>query len=389
MNSLLDRFDTWINDGSNVAALTLRQWLEPVEGEDAVVFPPTYPLDSNKPGYNIDPTGSNGENVCQIDSVGSQANRMEPLFLRPPYSDLIPKVIIKTTTDGKERIVDILEAGHRAADAIVRFSSLGPQLHEAFESIKNSGDATPLALIAPTSLVFGVWDSRSTQIKLPRVVRSVIRAFNVRELHRSAQYTTIAGEVLEGPDVEITTKGVKAELGLAHVPAVMTHGGVQAMGGLRQEAALNLVAIRSLAAAVDQPDKTIALRRYILGLSLVALTAPQDLSLREGCQLVPSLKRPAEWKLVRHDGNREGFTLSHEDALEYAVEAARAFGPGSALTGEFNSTLANQVQSLSEKDRKALLRQGPVTATAIEKLRVKANTKRNNKPEAGGEGGSV
>ena len=34
------------------------------------------------------------------------------------------------------------------------------------------GDPTPLAKIAPTSLVFGVWDSRDTQAKLPRLVAS-------------------------------------------------------------------------------------------------------------------------------------------------------------------------------------------------------------------------
>ena len=44
-----------------------------------------------------------------------------------------------------------------------------------------------MAKIAPTSLLFGVWDSRSTQVKVARVFRSVIRAHNVRKLSRSAQ----------------------------------------------------------------------------------------------------------------------------------------------------------------------------------------------------------
>src|SRR5438552_1072799 len=94
-----EQFDEWLNDDSGVAALVMRQWLEPVEGKDTVIFPPTYPLPSeqNKSGYNID-RFDDGSSVCQIDSVGSQANRMEPLFKREPYSQLVRKVTITANT---------------------------------------------------------------------------------------------------------------------------------------------------------------------------------------------------------------------------------------------------------------------------------------------------
>ena len=52
-----------------------KQKLLPVEGEGGVIFPPTYA----DIGYNID-TLSDGTKVATIDSVGSQANRMEPIF---------------------------------------------------------------------------------------------------------------------------------------------------------------------------------------------------------------------------------------------------------------------------------------------------------------------
>src|SRR5690606_20179020 len=117
------------------------------------------------------------DNVCQIDSVGSQANRMEPIFKHSEYSSLIPKVTIKH--DGGE--IDLLDAGHRAADATVRFSDLWKQLYPAFDAYKQHGNAEPLARIAPTSIVFGIWDSRATQVKLQRIVRSVIRAYRVKE----------------------------------------------------------------------------------------------------------------------------------------------------------------------------------------------------------------
>ncbi len=368
MNELLEKFDYWLKDGSEIAAITMRRRLESVEGKDGIIFPPTYPIENNKAGYNIDELNEKS-NICQIDSVGSQANRMEPIFMHAPYSNLVPNVSIKAMVDGKERSVNILEAGHRAADAIIRFSTLGPKIHEAFQTIKNIGDASLLAKIAPTSLVFGVWDSQSTQIKLPRILRSVIRAYNVCELKRSAQYTTIAGEILEGPDVEITTKGTKAELGLAHVPAVRTHGGVLVQGEIRQEASLNLVAVRTLAAAPDRDDDTLKLRRYILGLALVCLTAPQEMSLREGCQLIPDETFVAEWKLVKHNGKRETISLLHKDVLDYATLAANTYGVEKNILGEFDSKLANQVRNLQEKDRKALLRQGPVTNETIKKFK--------------------
>lgn len=36
--------------------------------------------------------------------------------------------------------------------------------------------------------MFGVWDSRATGAKIQRIVRSVIRAYNVTETRRSATY---------------------------------------------------------------------------------------------------------------------------------------------------------------------------------------------------------
>ncbi len=62
-----------------------KQRLIPVEVENGVIFPPTYA----DIGYSID-TLSDGTRVATIDSVGSQANRIEPLFKKPPCSELVP-----------------------------------------------------------------------------------------------------------------------------------------------------------------------------------------------------------------------------------------------------------------------------------------------------------
>lgn len=343
-NISIDRYDAWLKSGSSAAALVIRQWLVPVEGKGAVIFPPTYATPDGKKetewlGYNIDRL-DDGSSICQMDSVGSQANRMEAIFKQAPYSKLVPQVVIQS--DKKK--INLLDVGHRAADAIVRFSSIRSELESAFRDLRDNGNAEPLAKIAPTSIVFGSWDSRSTYVKLQRIVRSVIRAFKVDVLHRSAQYTTIAGEILYGAEVETAVKGAKAELGFAHIPASWKHGGVrlQRDGEIRRDAALNLVAVRALGAA--SPDnageisqRTLALRRYILGLALVAFTAPQDTSLREGCQLVPDVERQMECELVYHDGRREPFGLSHDTALEYAKAAAAAFVVGEDKQAVFKS----------------------------------------------------
>ena len=355
MTDALSRFDDWLGDDGDVAALVMRQHLESVEEAGAVIFPPTYPIEQSSTGYNIDAFGD--ENVCQIDSVGSQANRMEPLFKRDRYKRLIPQVLIKA----EESEFHIVDAGHRAADAIVRFSApLNSQLYQAFLAFDQTGDAETLARIAPTSIVFGSWDSRATQVKLPRIVRSVIRAFDVKELHRSAQYSTIAGKILEDGEAETTGTGAKSELGFTHVPSVMTHGGVIPKGGIRRDAVLNLVPLRALWSTSGEPVDNIKLRRYILGLCLVALTAPQDMFLREGCHLIPVLDIPSEWKVVRHEGSRGVFDLSHDDSLVFAETAAEDFGVRQdTLYAAFDQKLAKKFISMKGDSRKKMIKQDP------------------------------
>jgi CRISPR-associated protein Csb1 len=175
-----DGINKWADDPQGAVALHLKQKLLPVEGEGGVIFPPTYA----DIGYNINEL-SDGTKVVTIDSVGSQANRMEPIFKRAPYAALVPQIEIEY---GNEKIISILEAGHRLGDAIVRSTDLRERAEKAFRLLLDAGDASEIAKLAPTSLVFGVWDSRDTQAKLPRIVQAVVRAWDVDELKRSAQY---------------------------------------------------------------------------------------------------------------------------------------------------------------------------------------------------------
>jgi len=365
MGDVLETYDEWLDKPDSVA-LVKREFLMPVEGRDAVVFPATYaPSDDKKfrGGYNIDRFGDGSENVCTIDSVGSQANRIEPLFLESGYRDLVPQIVV---TAGNKS-VNLLEAGHRAGDAIVRCSSLKADLRNAFERVL-MGDAEALAKIAPTSLLFGVWDSRDTQAKMPRLLSSSIMAFNVRELTRSAQYNP-ATEYSEGDDPllsepedlrdasgRVDGKHPFAQRGFAHVPASASPGGVIATGGIRRNVALHLAALRQLRVGNDE-TKSKALRRYILGLGLVAFTYLPTGYLRQGCDLVIDCDRPKEMVVVRRDGKRVPSTEEHKTALAFARAAAAAFGVGESRSVTFDkgaaqADLAEAKKAKSSKKKK-------------------------------------
>lgn len=335
------KIEAWLaNSGDAPAAVVTREYLSPVEGKDGVFFPPTFAAAENSKefpgGYNINDLG-NGENVCLIDSVGSQANRIEPMFAEGDYAALVPQLIVEA---GKEKKVSILEAGHRAGDAIVRCTELKDALQHAFQALKK-GNAVPLAKLAPTSLIFGVWDSRDTQAKAPRLLAATIRAFNVSKLTRSAQYNPAVEYVDEGLLDDTEDKdALKAysERGFRHVPASATHGGVIAKGDIRREVTLQLAALRLLRGTSEEETKK--LRAYLLGLALVAFTRPAVGFLRQGCNLVLDGDKKPESKVVFPDGRREPAGLTHEAALAFAKKAAAAFGVGASKTVKFDTKLA-------------------------------------------------
>ena len=348
-NALSDReIDGLADDRDGPVALHLRQPLLPVEGPGSVIFPPTY-ADSERNqrdlGYNIDEL-SDGTKIAMIDSVGSQANRMEPVFLAAgpsepenPRARLVPQIEI---VYGNEKCVSLLEAGHRLGDAVIRSTPLKDRARAAFEAFLDDGNATAIAKLAPTSLVFGVWDSRDTLAKLPRIVQSTIRAEDVSVLTRSAQYTP----PLDYADLEVFSEANKekqegdpksplAKRGFVHVPAVKTHGGIIARGPILRSTTINLIALRRL-----KGEDSLALHHYILGLALVAATAPMDGFLRAGCLLTLNPDESGSWHTVTRSGERIPVELSEEVALSYARRCADTFGVGGSDRVKFDKKLA-------------------------------------------------
>lgn len=347
---LAERF---ANEPAGPVGLTLRQKLLPVEGPDAVIFPPTYAFSANHAGppYNVD-TLSDGTKVATIDSVGAQANRLEPLF-KPAQgaaaenrlAGLVPQVNIEHDRGS----VSILDAGHRLGDALIRSTELGAEANDAFRAYLDTGEASAIAKLAPTSLVFGVWDSRETGAKLPRILQSVIRAWDVDPLTRSAQYNppvdyaaleVFSEEKKKKVEAEAEKAGGRAksplaQRGFVHVPAPEQHGGIVVHGDIRRDMTINLIALRRLRGGNGS-----VLRCYVLGLVLAAATAPLDGFLRQGCLITPDPDTPAVWEIVGRDGVREKLRLDEEAALAFAQRAAERFGVGKERSVKFDKTLA-------------------------------------------------
>jgi CRISPR-associated protein Csb1 len=365
MSSPLSQFDHLLQD-NGPAAVVLKQWLRPV-GDD-IIYPPTYANPSQKKGdppvYNIDRFGhtrasssspSHDEkrdttleaaaveaerehSVAVLDSIPSQANRIEPAFttLADPEGrpiKLVPRAEVRVTLkadDGSSdtKLVNLLEAGHRIADAVVRFSNKASEIEAAFKA-RMKGDSLPVARLAPTSLVFGVWDSRGSGVKIPRLINSIIRGYGIFEYRRSAQFFpavnySAAGVVAEQDE----TLEKLSEEGMAEVPATFQHGGIEARGGICRDASLNLCTLREIKAG--DSGETRKLQRYVLGLALVAITHHdgKTLNLRQGCQLVADPSKPMTRKLVHADGTEQEFKIDRDIALSYAKAAADDFGIG-------------------------------------------------------------
>jgi CRISPR-associated protein Csb1 len=334
----------WLAQRDQPVAITLTETLEPASGRGTVIFPPTYARTRGDHPYalsvlraDLAPEAAAAQgleaNLCDLDSVGSQANRMEPAFAEPPLNSLLPQRVIKANSTR----VNLLEIGHRVADGAVRFSALADAATRAMAALATEHDASALARLAPTSLIFGFWDSRDSMLRIPRLLNSTIRASNVALLKRSAQFNPAFDpaslDVAQAPGSESPSgqdeKDPLSQEGLRAAPAVDTHGGVRVFGQIVRRTEINLVALRSIAVTkggkIDAAE-TLKLRRYLLGLSLVAGRVQNAYSLRQGCLLVPAAETAPAAQVVFPSGQRQSFAWDFGPSFEFAQAAAKEFG---------------------------------------------------------------
>ena len=153
---------------SRAAAFRCVTRYQPVGGPGDKVFPPTYVGGKCATEERIDPNTGERIQCVLLDSVQSQANRMESALLEAHRSGRTALPLLVTRFDDEKLIrkfsVNSLEASHRVADALFRDSLFDGVMFRQSDvgRVLDSADihnATGLFGLCPTALIFGMWDS--------------------------------------------------------------------------------------------------------------------------------------------------------------------------------------------------------------------------------------
>lgn len=343
---------------------------QPAGGPGDKVFPPTYEGGRYATENRVDPQTGELVPCVLLDSVQSQANRMELALLEAHRGGRarLPLLIVRFDQEPllKKFTVTSLEAPHRAADALFRDSLLDGVIFRKSDKgrILDTADirnATGLFGLCPTSLVFGLWDSTGPRgglgAKFQRAMVSEIVGYHAEPGVKTssridpAQIMLDAGPLYsrktktdDAPDWTLDSKlggkklgkdgkGKPSEANHGNVTPGITDGGFT-ISKARQTTVLSLAVLRRLRFPLDggaesDPEVDLAARTALAALGLAAATlARGDGDLRSRCQLFPE-QEPA-WDLLDRPGEEPTrYALADEQALALlneAVDAAKAAG---------------------------------------------------------------
>jgi CRISPR-associated protein Csb1 len=211
---LWQRLTAAVRGGGTAIRCTTR--LTPAGGPGDKVFPPTFLNERGHTVYATETRLIDGHAVecVLLDSVPSQANRLELALLTAQERGEIPLPLLATHIAGYGRVT-VLEAPHRVYDAIFRDSTrdgvpfrqsaLGQRLVAA-----RPRQATALYEYCPTVLLLGGWDSHAGDsgrgAKMARALTSEIIGLHAMPGVRPASrldplgITVSAGPVYEAAD---------------------------------------------------------------------------------------------------------------------------------------------------------------------------------------------
>jgi CRISPR-associated protein Csb1 len=315
----------------SASAFRRRTVLHPAGGDGDKVFPPTY-LDGP---YATETRVINGEKLPTVllDSVQSQANRMELALLRAVRSGLIEMPLWQVDFSGTEvrdvGTISALEAPHRLSDAIFRDSLLdgkafpGTREGEAIES-SSSQNSTALLETCPTALVFGIWHSTGKRggmgAKFARAIAAEIVGIDYeRGRHAAGRIDPL--NISKGADVFVSEKDVNnwqleaagkdfkkkkpSEVNHGNIPPSLpgkddpSNGGVTIREAI-QILVLSLPAIRRLSFPLNgrtAEGANLAAQALLVALGLVAAELAQAVGfdLRSRCVLDGT---PGTWELL-------------------------------------------------------------------------------------------
>ena len=310
-----------------------------------------------------------------LDSVQSQANRMELAMLRAYDAGRLRMPMLQVDFAAKTDnpvLVEIgrltaLEAPHRMCDAIFRDSNIGGKpFREAGAGAELNGarssNATPVFKLCPTALVFGFWDSTGPRgglgAKVQRALVSEIVGYQGAEKIVGKRTSSrldpleISKELInkdldtykkEGGgwtfDKNEAVKDAKgdpfkakpSEINHGNIPpsfrdkdGVLNHGGVS-LDYAVQNTVLSLAALRRLrfpvngkaSAASDSAARTVL---AALGLAAICLLDEDGYDLRSRCLLDG---KPGVFEFIGQ-GETHPFQVTAKAAAELVAEAAGA-----------------------------------------------------------------
>ena len=333
---------------------------QPAGGPGDKVFPPTYEGGKYATEERIDPDTGEIKPCVLLDSVQSQANRMELALLEAHRAGKVKLPLIVTRFDQDELLskftVTSLEAPHRVADALFRDSLLNGVMFRKSDKgrILDTADirnATGLFGLCPTALVFGLWDSTGPRgglgAKFQRALVSEVIGFDavtgVKTESRvdPAQIRLGAGPLYErksemdhAPHWTLDEKEGIGKLKKTGKPSEAVHGNITPTvsdGGFtlskaRQTTTLSLAVLRRLRFPLNgAPDSNheidLAARTALAALGLAAGTlARSDTDLRSRCHLFAIGE--SSWQLLDRPGETpKEFDLDRDTALGVLAEA--------------------------------------------------------------------
>ena len=333
---------------------------QPAGGPGDKVFPPTYEGGKYATEERIDPATGEKKPCVLLDSVQSQANRMELALLEARRAGKVTLPLIVTTFDQPELFkkfeVTSLEAPHRAADALFRDSRLNGEMFRKSDKgrildVADVRNATGLFGLCPTALVFGLWDSTGPRgglgAKFQRALVSEIVGYDavpgVKTESRidPAQIALGAGPLYErraetddSPNWTLDEQKGKGKFKKTGRPSEAVHGNVTPAisdGGFTiskatQTTVLSLATLRRLRfpledAADSNHETDLVARTALVALGLAAgALARCDVDLRSRCHLFAESE--SAWELVDRSGTPPTeFALSLDAALQLLADA--------------------------------------------------------------------
>lgn len=340
----------------NATAIRSRSVLQPAAGEGTKVFPPTHSGGAYATEQRRLPDRNEPVECVLLDSVQSQANRMEDALQDAIDRGLIemPLIVIEFGNDFADiQRVTSLQAPHRAADAILRDSLLDGKpfrQSDVGRAITDSSltNATALFQFCPHALILGVWDSTGPKgglgAKFARALVSEIVGMDSVLGKKTASridplQTRAAAKVIKEKDgtwkiaKDDKAKGAvsPSEINHGNIPPDISDGGVT-ITRAEHTAVLSLPQLRRLRFPLNgrlDPMRDDAARTVLASLALVGLTlaAERGFDLRSRCLLFPT--DAMNFELLEVPGKPTHLSITSTTAItlfQESVDAAKKLG---------------------------------------------------------------